>query len=643
MRDQSKTKQVLIQELASLRQRIAELEQSESEHKNVEEALRESDNQFRVAQELSPDGFTILRPIRDAQERVVDFTWVYENATIARLNGTDPKAVVGRRLLELFPGHSGSQFLRAYQLVAESGEHCVFEADYCGESMSNPTWFRIAVVPMGGDIAILAQDITERKQAEEALRESEEKYRLIFQSEPSALFLTELGEKGTVIDANEAALRMYGYSLDEMRRMRITEFSNEPEQTIRSAVLPIGSVLAIPLRWHRKKDGTVFPVEISGSVFELNGRGMILAVHRDITDRKRAEDALRESDERYKALFDRSLDLVYITDLEGRFIDANDAALNRLGYKREEIHSLNFASLLSEDQLPLAFKTVQEIRETGIHKSLVEFRLRHKDGSHVLYVETQGSAVLSNGAPVAIQAIARDTTDRKLAEEALKYAHDQLRALAIRLEEAREETRTTISQDLHDDVGGNLAGLKMDLIKLDGIASKVSDVEQRNSLMEVSLQSRELINKTILSARRIMMELRPSVLDDFGLVAALEWQAGEFNTHTSISCQVIAEQEVLDLEKKTATTVFRIFQEALANVARHSGATEVIIRLSSDKELLVLEVIDNGRGITEEQFLGKESLGLMGMRERALALEGTIQVRGESGKGTTVTLRVPMR
>jgi signal transduction histidine kinase len=188
-----------------------------------------------------------------------------------------------------------------------------------------------------------------------------------------------------------------------------------------------------------------------------------------------------------------------------------------------------------------------------------------------------------------------------------------------------------------------LAGLKIDLMKLEGIVSKVSDVEQRNSLMEVSLQSRELINKTILSARRIMMELRPSVLDDFGLVAALEWQAGEFKTHTSISCQFIAEQRVFDLEKKTATIIFRIFQEALANVARHSGTTEVIIRLSSDKEMLVLEVIDNGRGITEEQLLGKESLVLMGMRERALVLEGNIQVRGESGKGTTVTLRVPMR
>jgi signal transduction histidine kinase len=218
-----------------------------------------------------------------------------------------------------------------------------------------------------------------------------------------------------------------------------------------------------------------------------------------------------------------------------------------------------------------------------------------------------------------------------------------LRALAIRLEEAREETRTTISQDLHDDVGGNLAGLKIDLMKLEEIASKVSDVEQRNSLMEVSLQSRELINKTIQSARRIMMELRPSVLDDFGLVAALEWQAGEFKTHTSISCQVIAEQEVSDLEKKTATTVFRIFQEALANIARHSGATEVIVRLSSDQEMLVLEVTDNGRGITEGQLFGKESFGLMGMRERAVALGGSIKIQGESGKGTTVTLRVPMR
>ena len=142
-------------------------------------------------------------------------------------------------------------------------------------------------------------------------------------------------------------------------------------------------------------------------------------LQQDITERKQAEENLRESDERYKALFDHSLDLIYITDFEGRFIDANDAALNRLGYTREDIRSLNFASLLSEDQLPLAFKTLQEIRETGIHESLIELRLRHKNGSAV-YVETRGSAIMSNGTPVAIQAIARDITERKQAEEALR-------------------------------------------------------------------------------------------------------------------------------------------------------------------------------------------------------------------------------
>jgi PAS domain S-box-containing protein len=135
--------------------------------------------------------------------------------------------------------------------------------------------------------------------------------------------------------------------------------------------------------------------------------------------RRQAEAELRESEERYRALFDRSLDLVYLTDFEGRFIDANAAALDRLGYKREEIQSLNFASFLSEDQLLYAATTLQEIRDTGIHKNMMEFKLRHKNGSDV-YVETRGSTVMSDGKPVAIQAIARDVTERKRTEEEIK-------------------------------------------------------------------------------------------------------------------------------------------------------------------------------------------------------------------------------
>ena len=154
---------------------------------------------------------------------------------------------------------------------------------------------------------------------------------------------------------------------------------------------------------------------------------------------------LRESEERYKALFDRSLDLVYINDFEGRFIDANDTALNRLGYNREEIRGLDFASLLSEDQLPLAFKALQEIRETGFQKDLIELGLRHKNGSNV-YVETKGSAILSKGTFVAVQSIARDITERKRAEGMLVKSERRFRELSELLPQIVFET----------DIKGNL-------------------------------------------------------------------------------------------------------------------------------------------------------------------------------------------
>jgi PAS domain S-box-containing protein len=154
---------------------------------------------------------------------------------------------------------------------------------------------------------------------------------------------------------------------------------------------------------------------------------------------------LRESEERYKALFDRSLDLVYINDFEGRFIDVNDTALNRLGYNREEIRGLDFASLLSEDQLPLAFKALQQIRETGFQKDLIELRLRHKNGSNV-YVETKGSAILSKGTFVAVQSIARDITERKRAEGMLVKSERRFRELSELLPQIVFET----------DIKGNL-------------------------------------------------------------------------------------------------------------------------------------------------------------------------------------------
>jgi PAS domain S-box-containing protein len=235
-----------------------------------------------------------------------------------------------------------------------------------------------------------------------------------------------------------------------------------------------------------------------------------------------------------------------------------------------------------------------------------------------------------------------DITERKQAEEELKNAYKQVRSFAARLQEVREETRTRISHDVHDELGGALSRLKMDLLMLESIASGAEDRKQRQAMLDIIYGAKELINDTILATRRIIMEQRPSVLDDFGLAAAMEWQLGEFNTDTGMSFEFNAGQIEIDISKNLATIVFRIFQEALTNVIRHSKATEVYIGLRVDAGQLILEIKDNGRGIKEDELTGTGSIGIPSMREQALALGGEIKIAGESGKGTTLNLKIPI-
>jgi PAS domain S-box-containing protein len=320
--------------------------------------------------------------------------------------------------------------------------------------------------------------------------------------------------------------------------------------------------------------------------------------------------------------------------------EVNVGFVNITGYQYAEIIGKTTHDLHLWDREEDRLAVINEFAQGhDIHG--VEYQFRDKTGK-VLTGLFSASLITINNETCILSSIG-DITELKKAQQELNKSYEQVRSLASRLQETREETRTRISRDIHDELGGALAGLKMDLLRLEPIAASVEDRGKGQALLDIIHGAKELINDTIRSTRRIITEQRPSVLDDFGLVAAMEWQLGEFKTHAGISFEFNVGQMEIDIDRNLATVVFRIFQEALTNVTRHSKATEVYISLRVDEGQLSLEIKDNGRGITDDEIIGTGALGILGIRERALALGGEVNIAGESGKGTTLNMKIPVQ
>jgi signal transduction histidine kinase len=230
-----------------------------------------------------------------------------------------------------------------------------------------------------------------------------------------------------------------------------------------------------------------------------------------------------------------------------------------------------------------------------------------------------------------------DITDRKQAEEQLQASHEQLRSLSAHLESVREEERKNVAREIHDELGQILTALKIDLSSLNE-----GSTEEQQLLLEKTKSMSELIDMAIETVKRISAELRPPVLDDLGIAVALEWQAEEFNKRTQIKCEFTSKPQDIVLEPDHSTAIFRIFQEALTNVARHSNASRVKAVLTKETDKIVLTIKDNGKGIEKKQIADPKAFGIIGMRERARFLGGELRVNSAPGKGTSITVSIPL-
>ncbi len=263
--------------------------------------------------------------------------------------------------------------------------------------------------------------------------------------------------------------------------------------------------------------------------------------------------------------------------------------------------------------------------------------------SDVLWLRDEATAV-KNGLdePEFLQGIMFDVTEQKRFEEELKSSHERMRELAAHIEGVREEERTRIAREIHDELGQALTGIKIDLAWMNKKLQIHDRATQTDLLLKRITAMKDTIDTTVQVVRKISAELRPGILDGFGLPAAIEWQASEFQDRTGIQCQLSAIPEDLDLEERPSSAIFRIFQELLTNVVRHADASRVSISLRKRKGMLILEVQDNGRGISENEKFKADSFGLLGVRERVALLGGKSSIKGVQGQGTTVTIRIPL-
>ena len=407
-----------------LEQRVKELENETFERKKAAEELIKSEKLYKEAQSLAHIGHWDYEPHEDS------LTWSDELYSILEIDKDAGPLSIEAFIERIHPEdrdtirgqiEKGEGYRSEYRIVMDNGS-----VKHIREE--------VLIVRQEDDKILItkgtAQDITKQKQTQEALRESEQKCRQLLNHAPAGIYEVDF-VKQKFVNVNDVMCEYSGYTREEMLSMSPSDILTEDSKRLfseRFAKLFAGEPVTETVEFKTQaKDGREFWVLLNSNFLYENGKpkGATVVVH-DITDRKVAEEALRERDERYTALFDRSLDCIYIHDFEGNFIDANPAALKLFGYTKEEILSLNFASLLSQDQMSLALQTLEEIKKDSFQTDVTEFKITTKNGDQI-YIETKASLLYHDGEPYAIQGIGRDTTDRKRAEEALQESEEKAR------------------------------------------------------------------------------------------------------------------------------------------------------------------------------------------------------------------------
>jgi PAS domain S-box-containing protein len=382
-------------------------------------------------------------------------------------------------------------------------------------------------------------------------------------------------------------------------------------------------------------DGRTKWILESVTSIHYGGRPAVLGNSMNITEQKEARNRLEE----LEALESSILDAIphAVIGLHNRVFNfANNAVKSVFGWRPEELIGKDVRLLYRNDR---EYEEIADLFYGALEKQRTfhtEFPCRRKDGVEIICM-VRASRIGETLRERRIVVTYEDITERIQAEKELEHSRQELRNLSAHQQTVREEERTRIAREIHDELGQTLTALKMDIAWMKGrLPAGVKPLHEKMRQMST------LADATIETVHRIATELRPGLLDDLGLAAAIEWQAADFQNRSGIACSALLAADDLELDRDLATALFRIFQETLTNIARHAGATRTEVRLERNGDGIVLTVADNGRGITKKQSENDRAFGIIGMRERAHLWGGELSIAGSRNEGTKVTVAIPL-
>ncbi|MFZ1292169.1 MAG: PAS domain S-box protein [Melioribacteraceae bacterium] len=483
-------------------------------------------------------------------------------------------------------------------------------------------------------VFVTMHDITENKNAEKLILESKEKFKHLFDNMQNGVAIycaIDGGENYIFNDLNKAGETLSQIKKSAVINKKVTNVFTKIKKSGFLKIIKDVYKTGTPQHYSEKfySDGKI-SAWIDNFVFKLPN-DQIVVIYKDSSSEMKALEALKKSEDNLRAVLDASPDIIVLVDNKGKLLESNERLEKALGIERKNLIGFEILKKFSKEVRDIRFEVFKKVLKT-------KTRTTYKDKSNRKIWENTIIPILDEKKRVNRFAVyASDITDKEVFETKLKETNETLRNLSKYITNIREEERKNIAREIHDNLSQILTAINMDVSWIKNLLPEnLSDIKERfNPLLK-------LIDNSILTVQKISSELRPGILDDLGLVNAIEWQSTEIGKKTNLSIKLDLPENEIELTEDKRIAVFRVFQEAMSNIIRHSKAKNLKILLKQKSKELLLEIIDDGVGIEPNKLNDNKSFGLLGMRERIFSVNGKINFSQNEKGGTTVKIIIPI-